>query len=129
MPHLHIEYSKNLDELLDIGGLCDAIRAEAVSIETFPLAGVRVRAIRADHYAIADGDPKHGFIDISVRMREGRPMDVKQDAIQRIFNVAKEFLMPAMSSHSIALSAELRDINAELSPKYGTIREHIKDTA
>ena len=129
MPHLQIDYSANLDEVVDMDALCEAIRASAAKIETFPVAGIRVRAVRVDHYAIADGNPKHGFIDISVRMREGRPMDVKQDAIQRIFDAAKEYLMPAMSSHSIALSAELRDINAELSPKYGTIRDHMKDTA
>ena len=129
MPHLQIDYSANLDEVVDMEALCETIRASAAKIETFPVAGIRVRAVRVDHYAIADGNPKHGFIDISVRMREGRPMDVKQDAIQRIFDAAKEYLMPAMSSHSIALSAELRDINAELSPKYGTIRDHMKDTA
>lgn len=108
--------------------LCQAIRAEAATIGTFPLAGIRVRATRADHVAMADGSANHGFIDLSVRLREGRAEDVKREAITRIFAKLKDFVAPAMSSRSIALSAEMRDINADLSPKFGTVRDHLEDS-
>ena len=127
MPHLQIDYSANLETIVDMSAFCEALRAEAVGIEAFPMAGVRVRATRVDHYAIADGNPQHGFIDFSLRLREGRPQAVKEDAIQRLFATAQAFLAPAMASHSIALSAEMRDIDAGLSPKCGTIRDHLKD--
>ena len=129
MPHFQIEYSANLEAVVDIGQLCEAIRARAATIETFPMAGIRVRATRVDHVAMADGNPKHGFIDLSVRLREGRPDAIKRDAIDQIFATLKDFMTPAMASHSIALSAEMRDINADLSPKFGTIRDHLEDTA
>lgn len=129
MPHFHIEYSANLEDVVDMGAFCEAIRAQAARIETFPMPGIRVRATRVDHYAIADGNPEHGFIDLSVRLREGRSDDVKRDAIQRIFETARTFLAPAMATHSIALSSEMRNIDARLSPKTGTIREHLKDKA
>lgn len=128
MPHFQIEYSKNIEDMIDMGELCEAIRVEATKLDAFPMPGVRVRAICAEYYAIADGNPKHGFIDISIRIREGRPNEVKKDAVQCIFGAAKAFLLPAMQSNSIALSAELRDINAELSPKFGTIRDHLEDS-
>ncbi len=127
MPHFHIEYSANLEDLMDFAQLCEVIRAEAAAIDTFSMPGIRVRATRVDHYAIADGNPKHGFIDLSVRLREGRADDVKSDAIQRIFEVLHAFAAPAMARHSIAISAEMRDIDAALSPKAGTIRDHLGD--
>lgn len=129
MPHLQIDYSANLEDVVDMGKLCETLRAEAAGIEAFPMPGIRVRAVRVNHYAIADGNPKHGFIDISVRLRGGRPIDVKHEAIQRIFNAARKFLAPAMARHSIALSTEIRDIDPELSPKTGTIRDHLGGTA
>ena len=129
MPYFQIEYSASLEAVVDIGQLCEAIRARAATIETFPMAGIRVRATRVDHVAIADGNPKHGFIDLSVRLREGRPDAIKRDAIDQIFATLKDFMIPTMASHSIALSAEMRDINADLSPKFGTIRDHLEDTA
>ena len=126
MPHFHVEYSGNLEDAVDIGALCEAIRVEAARIDTFPMPGIRVRATRVDHYAIADGDPKHGFIDISIRLRGGRPMDVRKDATARIFEAARAFLAPAMATRSIALSLEMRDIAPDLSPKTGTTRDHLE---
>ena len=125
MPHFHIEYSANLDDVVNMSDFCAAIRTEAALLDTFPLPGIRVRATRVDHYAIADGDPKHGFVDISVRLRGGRPKSVKQDATQAIFSCAKRFLSSYFADHSIALSLELRDIDPEFSPKAGSIRDHL----
>lgn len=128
MPHFQIEYSANLEEVIDMSELCEAIRAKAATIATFPMAGIRVRATRVDHYAIADGNAKHGFIDLSIRLREGRRQDVKEAALQAIFDTLKSYLAPAMKDRSIALSAEMRDIDAGLSPKFGNIRDHMENT-
>lgn len=129
MPHFHIEYSANLESIVDMAQLCEAVRAKAATIDTFPMAGIRVRATRVDHVAIANGNPKHGFVDLSVRLREGRPHDVKHDAITQIFAVLTDFMAPTMETLSVALSAEMRDIDADLSPKFGNIRDHLEDHA
>lgn len=129
MPHFHIEYSANLESLVDMAQLCEAVRAKAAAIDTFPMAGIRVRATRVDHVAIANGNPKHGFVDLSVRLREGRPHDVKRDAISQIFAVLTDFMAPSMETLSVALSAEMRDIDADLSPKFGNVRDHLEDHA
>ena len=126
MPHLIIDYSANVEPDVDIGALCDTLRDAAASIDAFPLAGVKVRAVRVDHYAIADGNPEHGFIDISVRIREGRDIQAKQNAAQKIFDAANEFVADVMQNRSLALSLELRDIDAALSPKSGSIRKYLE---
>ena len=125
MPHFTIEYSSNLEPQVDIAALCEALRACASEIETFPTAGIRVRALRADHYAIANGDTQHGFVDISIRLRGGRPKDVKEHATARIFEAARAFLAQVMETRSLALSLEMRDIDPALSPKVGSIRNHL----
>ena len=125
MPHFIVEYSGNLEDAVDMGAFCEEIRKTAAGIDTFPMPGIRVRAFRADHVAIADGDPKHGFIDISIRLREGRPQDVKEAAVAEIFAAAKAFVAPVLKSRSLALSLEMRDIDASLSPKTGSIRDHL----
>lgn len=126
MPHILIEYSGNLGSVIDIDALCETLRVAGIETGVFPMPGIRVRAYRADHYAIADGDPKHGFIDISVRLREGRPQEKKEAATASLFEAARSFLAEAFIENSIALSLEMRDIDASLSPKAGSIREHVK---
>lgn len=126
MPHIQIEYSCNLEEVIDFGEFCETLRKTATTIDALPMPGIRVRAIRVDHYAIADGDPKHGFVDISVRLRGGRSETVKQDATRCLFESARQFLAPVLAQRSIALSLEMRDIDPALSPKTGTIRDHLE---
>ncbi|MEM9707303.1 MAG: 5-carboxymethyl-2-hydroxymuconate isomerase [Pseudomonadota bacterium] len=128
MPHIQMEYSANLEEVVDMGALCETLRAASAKIDAFPTPGIRVRAIRVDHVAMADGNPKHGFIDMNVRLRDGRPEDIKKKAITLVFGALKDFMASAMETHSIALSAEIRDIDADLAPKFGNVRDHLEST-
>ena len=76
-----------------------------------------------------DGDPAHGYIDIALRLRGGRDLETRKAATAHVFAAAETFLAPAMAQHSIALSFEMRDIVPGLSPKSGTIRDHLKGDA
>ena len=122
MPHFHIEYSANLEDAVDMAALCEAIRAQAALIDTFPMAGVRVRATRVDHFAMADGNPKHGFIDLSVRLREGRSQEVKEATTQTLFAVVTTHLAKLIENRPMLVSLEMREIDALLAPKINTIR-------
>lgn len=126
MPHFTIDYSPNLEEHVDIAGLCDHLRRSAIDTGVFPLAGIRVRAFAASHVSIADGDPKHGYIDISVRLRAGRDIATRKSATQAMFDAVRDHLSLAMASQSLALSFEMRDIDPDLSPKCGSIRDHMQ---
>ena len=127
MPHFIVEYSANIETSVDMSQLCELIRATAVQIDALPMPGIRVRAIKVDHYAIADGNPDHAYIDVSVRLRGGRAMDVKKVATQTLFDAIQGFLEPVMADRSLALSFEMRDIDPELSPKCGSIRNHLTE--
>lgn len=125
MPHLVVDYSPNMETRTDLAALCNVLRETAISTGVFPMAGVRVRAIRADHVSIADGQDIHGYVDITVRLREGRDADTKKRAANVLFEAAQSFLAPAMAVHPVALSLEIRDMQAEFALKGGTIRDHL----
>ena len=122
MPHISIEYSPNLEFEIDFGEFCRLLRDAAVETGIFRLEGIRVRAFKCDHYLIAGGEIGNGFVDISVRIRGGRPIEAKKDATEAIFAAAKSFLQPLLDSRPTALSLELREIDPELSPKANSIR-------
>ena len=127
MPHITIDYSANLEPEVDIAALCDLLRRAAIETGEFPVAGVRVRAFAASHVSIADGNPDHGYVDIGVRLRGGRDLATRQRATAHIFAAAEGFLAHVMARRSLALSLEMRDIDPALSPKTGSIRDHLKD--
>jgi 5-carboxymethyl-2-hydroxymuconate isomerase len=130
MPHFHIDYSPNLEERLDVLGLCRILRDAAAETGVFPLAGIRVRATACTHVVIADANPDHAFLDISIRLRAGRPDDVKKRATDHIFAAAERYCADVMATSSFMLSCEMRDIDPDLSPKASSIRDHLpKDIA
>jgi 5-carboxymethyl-2-hydroxymuconate isomerase len=125
MPHVMIDYSPNLEARLDIAGLCRALRDAAVATGVLPLAGIRVRATACNHVVIADGDPAHAFLDISVRLRAGRSQADKERATAAIFAAAEAYCDGVLASSSFMLSFEMRDIDPGLSPKTSSIRRYL----
>jgi 5-carboxymethyl-2-hydroxymuconate isomerase len=125
MPHIHIDYSANLEDRLDVAGLCRVLRDAAVETGVLPMAGVRVRAMRADHVVIADGNPDHAYLDIQVRLRGGRSDQAKAEATAMIFAAAEAFCADAMATSSLMLSLEMRDIDPTLSPKESSVRKYL----
>lgn len=125
MPHLDIQYSRNLETRLDMPGFLRVLRDAAVETGVFPAAGIRVRAFAADHVLIADGDPKHAFIDIGIRLRGGRSPEDKARATAHIFAAAEAFCAEDLAQNSLMLSLEMRDIDPELSPKTSSIRRFL----
>lgn len=117
MPHLIIDYSGNLDSVLDMADFCDHIRRSAIATGTFPTKGIRVRAIPAPHFSIADGNARHAYIDISIRLRAGRDLDSRQSTTQAIFDAAHQYVADYMAQNPLALSIEMRNIDPDLAPK------------
>lgn len=125
MPHFHIDYSPNLEERMDILAFCTILRDAAMETGVFPLAGLRIRATPAAHVVMADGNPDHAYLDLSIRLRAGRDPQAKADATQHIFDAAAAFCAPVLETSSFMLSMEMRDIDPVLSPKVSSIRRYL----
>ncbi len=127
MPHFTMDYSANLDGVVDFDGLCKAVHATILSTGLFELGAVRVRAFRADAYAVADLLPENGFIDMSFRIGKGRSAEEKKKTGEAIFATVTEFLSPLFTTPHFALTLEIREIDAELSWKKNAIHPRLRD--
>ena len=125
MPHIILDYSANLDGQLDMHALCVTLKDAAAATGVFPPAGIRVRAHRSDHTVIADGNPDHGFIDITLRLAAGRTDTAKTKATDAIFEAAQVFTAYLMATTPFMLSLELREIDGTFSRKTSSIRDHL----
>ena len=126
MPHFTLHYSANLDASLDIAAACEVVRQAAVESRIFPIGGIRVRAIRCEHYAIADGRPDHGFIDLLLRIGEGRDLAERQKAGEYIFHALSQHLDPVFAKQPLALSFDIQINDGATSWKRNTIHDLLK---
>jgi 5-carboxymethyl-2-hydroxymuconate isomerase len=126
MPHLNIEYSANLEEVLDVQALVDTIHQTALETGIFPLGGVRTRAEARKHYRIANGDPRAGYIHMMVRIGSGRDLETRRNAGDRIFAALCAFTEAIYESRPLALSFELHEIPPELAWRKNNLHELLK---
>ena len=129
MPHFTIEYSANLDERLDMAEVVDVVRKAAVETGIFPLGGIRARAIRCEHFAIADGRPAYGFLDMVLRLGEGRDLATRKKAGEHIFKALSAHLDPVFAQSKFALSFDMQINDKETSWKRNNIHDALKAEA
>lgn len=129
MPHFTLEYSANLDERVDMAEVVEVVRKAAVESGIFPLGGIRVRAIRCEHYAIADGDPQLGFLAMVLRLGEGRDLATRKKAGEHIFRALSAYLDPVFAQSKFALSFDMQVNDKETSWKRNNIHDVLKAEA
>jgi 5-carboxymethyl-2-hydroxymuconate isomerase len=129
MPHFTIEYSANLESRLDIGQVVEVVRRAAVETGIFPLGGIRVRAIRCEHYSIADGRPHFGFLDMVLRLGEGRDLAIRKKAGEHIFRALSDHVDPVFAQSQFALSFDMQINDRQTSWKRNNIHEVLKAEA
>jgi len=129
MPHFSIEYSANLDAEVDMSEICELVRKAAVDTGIFPLGGIRVRAIRCEHYAVADGRPGYGFLAMLLRLGEGRDLAARQKAGEHIFRTLSARLEPLFAKGKFALSFDMQINDKDVSWKRNTIHDALKAEA
>lgn len=116
MPHLRIEYSGGL-EPQQIEALCRAAHGAMTGAGIFPLAGIRIRAFKADFAIIADDDPRNDFVAMTLMVGAGRSTEALAEAGGQIFAAAQEALASRLAAPHFALSLVIREIDPALSWK------------
>ena len=126
MPHFTIEYSANLDGLVDMSKVVEVVRKAAIETGIFPLGGIRVRAIKCEHFAVADGNPDFSFLDMVLRLGDGRDLPTRRKAGEHIFEALSAYLDPVFAQSKFALSFDMQINDKETSWKRNNIHEALK---
>lgn len=126
MPHLLVEYSANVEDLIELDEMLDKLRDAALTSGVFPLGGLRIRAQRMDHYRIADCHPDNGYVHVTATIGHGRPLDVKQQVGEALFAVLTEHLDTAFRESPLAISFNIQEFHPQLSFKKNNLHEYVR---
>ncbi len=122
MPHLSFEYSRGLGARVDLPGFVEHMRREMIATDVLPEPGIRIRGFEADHAAVADGGPHH-FLDMVLRLGEGRDAATRAALADRLYAAARAVLEPQVAGIGFLLSLEVVEIRAEFARKaFNTLR-------
>ena len=127
MAHLSFEYSANLEAGMDLQTFSNVMRDAMRDSGVFPLGGIRVRGTRVDVCSVASGEDDLGFIDMTLRMGQGRDAETRAAVTEKLYAVAEDWLRPHVTHHPFALSLEVMEIDSSLSEKrFNTLHAFLK---
>lgn len=108
MPHVIVEHSANVADVVDIAALVDAIHDAVLATGIAPLDALRTRAARRDVYAIADRHADNMFVAVTARLGAGRSDDEITGLVTSLMTALDEFLGAAQ--RTMMLSVEYQEI-------------------
>ncbi len=113
MPHLVILYTPNLEADVDLSALCRTL-ADTMLAErdesggaVFPPGGVRVLALPATHFAVADGRRDYAFVYLNLRMGRGRAVEVQRQAGQHLLDSALRHLASVIERRYVGVTLQV----------------------
>ena len=125
MAHLTVQYSQNLAHDVDMAEFCSVMSVAMQETGVFPLAGIRVRAHPMPQYSVADGHTKNAFVDMILRMGEGRSDATKSEMGAFLMARAEAVFAPLLAEPFFALSLEVVTISKPFSWKTNSIHARI----
>ncbi|KZZ83650.1 MULTISPECIES: 5-carboxymethyl-2-hydroxymuconate Delta-isomerase [Bacillaceae] len=127
MPHIVVEYTKNIKDQADIPALLKKINGILLlRSDLFPKGGIRSRAIELQDYLIADGQEDDAFVHISLKIGAGRSDEDKKEVCEKLFEMVKHHFQLLFSSRYLALSMELAEFSEAGTYKHNNIHERFK---
>ena len=131
MPHLTLEYSANLADGESIGRLCNTL-AECLAAQrdqeksVYPIGGIRVRALRCEHYCIADGRADAAFLHANLKIAAGRSDAIKKATGDALFALIKQHFAADFEQRGLALSLELNEFSEAGTWKHNNLHARLK---
>ena len=126
MPHFTVEYSANLENELDFDHFFELVHTNLGNSGVFPLGGIRSRAIRMDHYRVADGQHDYAFVHITLKVGSGRDLDTRKKVCDELFTVIADYFEPIQQQRLLAITFEMQEVHPVLTYKKNNIHAFLQ---
>ncbi|MBN1317090.1 MAG: 5-carboxymethyl-2-hydroxymuconate Delta-isomerase [Anaerolineales bacterium] len=113
MPHLTLEYTNNLTDQINYDDLFSKLHQAISDTTGIDIQNCKSRAVCHDTFWISTGDASNAFVNLIIRIFEGRPAKIKQDTAQQCMAVLKEFYGKSLAGLDLQISIEIQDIQRQ----------------
>jgi 5-carboxymethyl-2-hydroxymuconate isomerase len=130
MPHFIVEYTSNIAAEADIPGLLRKANETLIAQGgTFPIGGIRSRAIRIDDWCMADGADDYAFVHATLKIGAGREPAVRKRACDALFEMMNTHFADLYARRYLALSMELQEFDEAGTWKHNNVHAKFRAAA
>ena len=127
MPHFIVEYTANLELEGDFAGLLKKVNDILIAQSgVFPIGGIRSRAIRLEHYRMADGQADYAFVHAQLKIGAGRDEATKQRVGDALFDMMKAHFAALYEKRYLALSMEITEFSEAGTWKHNNVHARFR---
>ncbi len=109
MPQITIEYSHGVEWGVDIQALAKSLHEAATGSGVFPVGAVRTMARPCVASFVGDGGQNNAFINISVRIGPGRPLELRQKLTKMFFDATEAHTKSLFEKRPAGLQIEVSE--------------------
>jgi 5-carboxymethyl-2-hydroxymuconate isomerase len=129
MPHFIVEYTANLEQEGDIPALLKKANDTLIAQNgVFPIGGIRSRAIRLEHYCMADGQADYAFVHAQLKIGAGRDEATRRRVGDALFDMMKAHFAALYEKRYLALSMEITEFSEAGTWKHNNVHARFKKT-
>ncbi|MCB5168426.1 isomerase [Streptomyces bambusae] len=113
MPHITVDHSSSLYDVLDRRGLGLALHTLTADLVNAPVAACKTRFRTADETFVADGSPEHAVVHVEIALLAGRTQETKDKLSEAVLDLLRTHTTGATGQtvhHSVDVT--------ELTPAY-----------
>lgn len=126
MAHFVLEYSANISaDILNLQSLFAQLHQAAMDTGIFPLKGIRSRAYPCHDYRMADGNPEHMFVHLTVLLGAGRSLEERELAAKSFFKVLDQHFVHCFETRGVAMSFEMKELEPVLKYNKNNIQDYL----
>ena len=126
MPHFTIEYSANLDTRVDMARSSNSSARPRWKPASSRSAAFASAPSDASMMRSPTATPQFGFLDMVLRLGEGRDLATRKKAGEHIFKALSAYLDPVFANSKFALSFDMQINDKETSWKRNNIHDALK---
>jgi 5-carboxymethyl-2-hydroxymuconate isomerase len=109
MPHLTLEHTANLTNTICYAALFKALHQILAETADVDLNNCKSRAVPLAHYRVGDGDARHAFAHLEIRLFD-RPPAVKTELGERSLACLRRHLTHPTPDLTLQLTVEIVDV-------------------
>jgi 5-carboxymethyl-2-hydroxymuconate isomerase len=113
MPHVILEYSRNVIEELDFHPVFVRIHEALAATGAFAIEEIKSRAVCHDWHAVGSGRPQSAFVHVQLSILEGRSPEIRKAAGAAIMSIIRETFHQSWDELELSLSVEVREMARE----------------
>ncbi len=107
MPHIVVEYSRDLEKNLDVPNLLKELHLDLVSRDTIAREHVKTYALPIDLCEVGFDETPNSMLHVILKLLPGRSVDLKTEMVTGLRSIVDKYVS------DISVTVEVQELEAE----------------